>query len=358
VHRDPDVLVIGAGPSGLMAALTASQGTPYWSTAPERFARVLVLEEHVRPGGIAAYGTLSITNGWIVKGGQLKVMLLDQLRDLPVEIQSGASAQRIRRERDRFAVDTPSGTFRARAVILACGIFSHLRFLRFRNAFFLAETLPGQAAFLARAESVVHDGAIRSRRLLVAGCDPAVQDTVERFRAGAKQLEVESVVDDRTSGRGGALDAMLGDRDGSHDAALRRATGRLARSRWNSGEAGVQTDYAAVVFDYNTYKLRPQNARRLTDGTRIRCKDGYVVTDAWGRTSVPGIWACGNAIFPLSGILQALYTGFVAGLNARSRTPLAAHDEANGFLPWLATPNSAWAGWLQTARELAVSPPG
>jgi pyruvate/2-oxoglutarate dehydrogenase complex dihydrolipoamide dehydrogenase (E3) component len=81
-------------------------------------------------------------------------------------------------------------------------------------------------------------------------------------------------------------------------------------------------------------------------------KDGYIVTDHWGRTSVPGIWACGNAVFPLSGVLQALYTGFVAGLSARSATDLAEFDEKNGFLPWLAVPNSAWAGWLGSAREL------
>jgi thioredoxin reductase len=346
-----DVIVIGAGPAGLMAALTASQGTPYWSTAPNRFGRVLVLEEHARPGGIAAFGTLTITNGWIVKGGQLKVMLLDQLRDLPVEIRTDVAATRIRRERDRFAVDTSRGTFKAPAVILACGIFSHLRFLRFRNAIFLAETLPGQQTFLARAERMAQAGSLHSRRLLVAGCHRSVETTAARFREGAPSLRIESVV---ANGRGDRLDALLGRGEGSHDAALKRATGSLARARWNSGEAGVHEDFVAVAFDYNSYKLEPQNARRLVRGTRIRCKDGYVLTDAWGRTSVAGIWACGNAIFPLSGVLQALYSGFVAGLNARSATELAAHDEANGFLPWLAVPNSAWSGWLRSARELAL----
>jgi len=348
-----DVIVIGAGPSGLMAALTASQGTPWWSTPPSRFGRVLVLEEHVRPGGIAAYGTLTLTNGWIIKGGQLKVMLLDQLRDLPVEVRSGVAATRIRRERGRFAVDTAGGTFRAPAVVVACGIFSHLRFLRFRNAIFMAETLPGQQAFIQRAEQLAADGTLHRKRLLIAGCHPAVEATAERFRAATRALAIETALDDGGNGSAGAFDRRLGAGDGSHAAALRRSTQALARSRWNSGEAGVHADYAAVVFDYNTYKLRPQNAARLVRGTKIRCRDGYVVTDAWGRTSVAGIWACGNAIFPLSGVLQALYTGFVAGLSCRAATELAAHDEANGFLPWLAVPHSAWAGWLRSARELA-----
>lgn len=355
--NDLDVIVIGAGPSGLMAALTASQGTPYWSTPPSRLGRVVVLEEHVRPGGIAAYGTLTLTNGWILKGGQLKVMLLDQLRDLPVEIRSEVAATRIRRERGRFAVDTPKGTIRAPAVVIACGIFSHLRFLRFRNAFFLAETLAGQRAFVTSAERMAMDGALRSRRVLVAGCDASVEATAARFRGDAPRLAIETAIDPDRAGRNGRaspLDRLLGDGDGLHDAALKRSIGRLSRARWNSGEAGVHADFAAVVFDYNSYKLRPQNALRLTRGTRLRSRDGYLVTDAWGRTSVPGIWACGNAIFPLSGVLQALYSGFVAGLSCRSATSLAAHDDRNGFLPWLAVPNSAWAGWLRSARELAL----
>jgi thioredoxin reductase len=354
---DLDVIVIGAGPSGLMAALTASQGTPYWSTPPTRFGRVVILEEHVRPGGIAAYGTLTLTNGWILKGGQLKVMLLDQLKDLPVEIRSGIAATRIRRERGRLAVDTTKGTLRASAVVVACGIFSHLRFLRFRNAFFLAETLAGQRAFVTGAARLAEDGALRSRRVLVAGCDASVETTAARFREDAPGLAIETAIDQGREGRNdraSILDELLGDGEGLHERALQRSTARLARSRWNSGEAGVHADFAAVVFDYNSYKLRPQNARRLTRGTRLRCRDGYLVTDAWGRTSVPGVWACGNAIFPLSGVLQALYSGFVAGLSCRSATSLAAHDEQNGFLPWLAVPNSAWAGWLRSARELAL----
>lgn len=347
---DYDAIVIGAGPSGLMAALSASQGTPFWSARPDRFGRVLVVEEHRKPGGIAAYGTLSLTNGWVVKGGQLKVMLVDQLRDLPVDICSGASATGIFAEGGRHAVVTSAGTFRAPAVVVACGIFSHLSHLRFRNTFFLAETLPGQRTFATRAERAVEAGLAPSRKLLLVGSHPAVEATVARFRSFSPVLDVEAIVDSRHDGSAGRLDRHLANARTSDDPALRKV--RLPGKRWNDGDAGVYADYIAIVFDYNTYKLRPENAVRLAGDAGIRLRDGYVVADHWGRTSVPGIWACGNAMFPLSGVLQALYTGFVAGLSARSATDLAPFDETNGFLPWLAVPNDAWKGWLGSAREL------
>jgi len=354
VSSDYDVIVVGAGPSGLMAALSASQGTPFWSARPARFGRVLVLEEHAKPGGIAAFGTLSITNGWIVKGGQLKVMLLDQLRDLPVEILAATAATGIRAEGGGLAVDTGAGTFRAPSVVVACGIFPHLPYLRFRNAYFLAETLAGQRAFVRRAERALAGGASPSRRVLVAGSHPSAEETAARFRALSGILEVESVVASRHDGTEARLADRLTDGRVSQDPALRKAAGGLAAARWNSGEAGVRTDYLAVVFDYNAYKLRPENAVRLAEGAGLALRDGYLVADAWGRTNVAGVWACGNAIFPLSGILQALYSGFVAGLSARSATALADFDRRNGFLPWLAVPNAAWAGWLESARELSV----
>jgi len=354
MDADPDVIVIGGGPSGLMAALSASQGTPFWSAAPERFGRVLVLEEHKRPGGIAAFGTLSITNTWVVKGGQLKVLLLQQARRLPIEVRCSAAATDVVREGDRFAVVTSGGTFRAKAVVLACGIFSHLDHLRFRNTYFLAETLPGQRQFVASAERVATAYPDASRRLLVVGSHPAVADTVERFRSASSLLESEALLDCRHEGTAGRLDRRLRQGTASKDPALEAVATGLSAAPWNSGEAGVHTDFLAVVFDYNTYKRRPQNAARALGSAPVRTKDGYVVTDAWGRTNVPGIWACGNAVFPLSGILQALYTGFVAGLGSRSATDLAEFDRTNGFLPWLAVPNDAWAGWLEPLREAAV----
>ena len=354
MNHDYDVLVIGAGPSGLIAAISAAQGTPYWSTAPDRFARVLVLEEYHKPGGLAAFGTLTIANTLVLNGGQLKVKLLEQARNLSIDILTSTAAKRIRQIRGGLEVETTAGTFRANAVVIACGIFSHLGYLRFRNTFFLAETLPGQQAFVQQADAVSRSAANGQGRLLLVGSHGAVQETAARIRSSSQALDVQVLVDSRHDHSAGALGERLRGGRASRDVRHRRMTQQLSAPRWNAGDAGVHTDYLAIVFDYNTYKLRPENAVPFAadPALGLKSKDGYIVADQWGRTSVPGIWACGNAAFPVSGVLQALYTGFVAGLSARSATSLATYDDANGFLPWLATPNSSWAGWLGPACEL------
>src|SRR5262249_50658500 len=53
-----------------------------------------------------------------------------------------------------------------------------------------------------------------------------------------------------------------------------------------------------------------------------------------------------------SGVLQALYSGFVAGLASRKDSSVDGFDVANGFLPWLAFPNDTWAEWLGSVDDL------
>jgi thioredoxin reductase len=360
MSSESDVIVIGAGPSGLMAALSASQGTPFWASAPEKFGRVLVLEEHTKPGGIAAFGQLSITNNFVLKGGQLNSMLLQQARELPIDIRTGVSVTAIRSEGEDKVVDSTAGSFRAKAVIVACGIFSHLRYLKFSNTGFLAETLAGQQAVFELAAKLaeyqlLEDGTLPNRKILIAGSHASLADTVERLQAAFPVFDFQMILDSRHDSTDGALASRIESTATIPVTANEKddeASPAGILSGWCDGESGANTDFLAMIFDYNTYKIRPDNAVRFSSASGLTLRDGYIVADHWGRTNVPCVWACGNAVFPVSGVLQALYTGFVAGLSSRSGTRLAAFDEENGFLPWLAIPNSIWSGWLAPAKEI------
>jgi hypothetical protein len=175
-----------------------------------------------------------------------------------------------------------------------------------------------------------------------------VEETAARWRAEAPGLEIN------------CLAASLHDPDGAR--AIRHLLTELRsedvsrpgpEGHWADPDGRRCVDYLALVLDYNTYKVRPETTAGILAGSGVETRQGYIPVDNWGRTNVPGILACGNVVFPLSGVLQALYTGFVAGLAARAHTSVADFDSINGFYPWLAYPDDAWMDWFAPAGELA-----
>ena len=43
-------------------------------------------------------------------------------------------------------------------------------------------------------------------------------------------------------------------------------------------------------------------------------EDGWVIVDPAGRTSVPGVWAAGNAVHPRAQVITAASAGSVAAI--------------------------------------------
>jgi thioredoxin reductase len=339
-----DVVVVGAGPSGLMAGITACRGTPFVSGSRQQYADVLVLDAYSKPGGIAAFGRLAITNTWSLPGGRLKSYLLQEAESLPLELRVGSRVSRVRRTGTNCFVEVDDRRIEAASVVIACGIFPTLEFLKFRNAFFMAQPVSAQARVARSIAAWAVENPWAGRRLLLLGTHSCVAQTAERWRDAAPSLEIEH------------LTVSLHDPGG--EAALRQLLAELRTvdpgpdaltGDWTDPDGRQCVDYLALVLDYNTCKVRPETTATILDGSGVATRQAYIPVDQWGRTNVPGILACGNVVFPVSGVLQALYSGFVAGIAARQGTSVSEFDEANGFLPWLAFPNETWAEWLDAA---------
>src|SRR5205823_9782623 len=112
-HADYDVLIVGAGPSGLAAAVYgASEGL-----------RVVVVERHA-PGGQA--GTSSRIENYLgfpsgVSGDELARRALEQARRLGAEILVTRTIERIDPDTREVHLDG-SDVLRARTIIVACGV--------------------------------------------------------------------------------------------------------------------------------------------------------------------------------------------------------------------------------------------
>jgi thioredoxin reductase len=316
------LVVVGGGPAGLMCAITAARGLPF--DALEGF-RVLVLERG-RIGQFARHGKLRLTAAWHWKGGPLVASLEAEARGAGVELREHTPVRSLDLSDEVPVVRTDTESIPAATVALSMGFFPHADLLEhgrlvhpvFSPAELEARLLPvgdGEPTLLlGRGRSTVALAlALRDLRpdapLHVVLEDPA-PDTADLdaadvpvHRGGLRVLGVakEMAVLELT------------------DVAGRRVERALARK---------------VLVDYNAYTTEAPTTGFL-DGTPIQRRDGYVVVDEAGRTSVPGVYAAGNLVTPVSGVLTALASGFVAGL-AIHRDLVARRDgRAPNQFPWL-----------------------
>ena len=177
-----DVLIVGAGPAGLSAALTAVEN---------KLSHV-VLEQEADLGGTVLHyprrKLVLVQNVELPMGRSLrraeysKEDLLDLLEDLigqaRLDIRFGQKVEEIRREADSFVARTVGGLHRARSLVLALGRRGSPRKLGVQG-----EELPKVMYRLLDAESY------RGQRLLiVGGGDSAVEAAIGLARQSGNQV--------------------------------------------------------------------------------------------------------------------------------------------------------------------------
>src|SRR5262249_10507673 len=161
------------------AGITACRGTPFVSAGADPFAGVVIFGSYCKPGGIAALGSLAIPNTRRKPRGRLKSFLVPETKTPPFGFQLSKRGTRVGRAGEFCFVEVDGRRLAARSVIIACGIFPTLEFLKFRNVFFMAQPVPVQAKF-ARALAAwakEHPGA--PRKLLVFGSHERVAETAQ-----------------------------------------------------------------------------------------------------------------------------------------------------------------------------------
>lgn len=309
----PDVLVIGAGPAGLTAALTAAQGG----------ASVLLADLNPGPGG-------QIWRGLKAGQGGEAGDLLRQVQAQPkVQTLYGAELKLVetvqgRNRPERVAqFGTPGGARRvqARTVILATG--SSERFLPFPGW-----TLPGVVG-AGGLQAMVKGGLdVKGARVVVAGSGPLLLAVAAGLRAkGAKVVAVAEQAGLGSLAAFGLAAARSGGKAGEAAElawALRgvpylpgtfpvRAEGerQLERVTLRTGRAefGLRCDWLAAGFG-----LVPDTRAAALFGCALG-SGGEVQVSVWGATSVPGVYAAGE-LTGVGGADKARLEGFVAACAA------------------------------------------
>lgn len=209
-----DVLVIGAGPAGLSAAVTAAG----------MGLKVVVVDEHQRPGGSLAYQWQGVRAATQLRG------TLEAAGAAQLDVRCATVAAGYYADHWLALVDQRRMTkMRARSVVLATGAIE-------QPAVFANNDLPGVMLATA-AQRLIHQFAVRPfrRGVVLTANDFGFRAALDLHQAG---VPLEAVVDLR--GTGAECDALAELRRSGVSVYLQHAVTLALPSRGKRGIRGVQ----------------------------------------------------------------------------------------------------------------------
>ncbi|MBV7389165.1 MULTISPECIES: thioredoxin-disulfide reductase [Enterococcus] len=291
-----DVIVIGAGPAGMTAALYASRSN----------LKVLLLERGA-PGG-QMNNTAEVENypGFeSIMGPELSQKMFDSVEKFGTENAYGI-VQDIKDLGTHKEVITEDQTFEAKTVVIATGC-NHRKL-----------GVPGEEEYAGRGVSycAVCDGAFfRNKRLIVVGGgDSAVEEAIYLTNFAAEvvvvhrrdQLRAQKIIQDRAFANekmSFIWDSVVEEIHGNDMA----VTGVQIKNL-KTGE--VTEEAAGGIFIY--VGLEPLTEPFINSG--ITNPAGWVETDTEMKTSIPGVFAIGDVRNKdLRQITTAVGEGGIAG---------------------------------------------
>lgn len=296
--EDVDVLVVGAGPAGLAAAIAAREAG---------CANVLVLERDDAPGGILQQ---CIHNGFglhrfkeELTGPEYAQRFIDRACELAIPVRRRAMALDVSPDRVVTTISPDGGLrrIRAKSVVLAMGCRE-----RPRGALLIPGTRPagvytaGTAQRLVNMEGVMPGrrvvilgsgdiGLIMARRMTFQGAKVLACVELMPFSSGLKRNIVQCLDD---FGIPLLLSHTVVDIQGKdHVAGVTVAQVGADRKPIPGTERHFDCDTLLLSVG-----LLPENELSKTAGVALSDVTGGPVVDDAMQTSVPGVFACGNVL--------------------------------------------------------------
>ncbi|TMH09157.1 MAG: NAD(P)/FAD-dependent oxidoreductase [Betaproteobacteria bacterium] len=324
-----EIAIVGAGPAGIAAALAASQAG----------ARVVLIDAMLRAGGRV----------WANGSGGLSS--IDALAATGITHRAGTRVVAATHRELLLEDANDAATLRFERLILATGA-------REIQLPFPGWTLPGVVAAGGLQLMVKSGLRLDGRRVVVAGSGPLLLAAAASARqAGAQVLCVAEQAPRSRLARFALRLARYPDR------ALQALQLRMAlahtpyRAGWRvvearRGDAGawhvVLVDRAERLHRFDVdllavgYSLTPELQLASLLGCRLRDDPAAIETDVFGASSVPGVYAAGEAA-GVGGWRKAWVEGRIAGLAAAGRL-----DDARALFP-RAAKERAYAALLHEA---------
>ena len=286
-----DVAIVGGGAAGLSAALVLGRSR----------RRVVVFDEG-KPRNAAAPHSYGFLGHDGISGADLLSRGRAEVAEYGVRIVDARVLEIAPAEGDRFVVTTSTGTWGARAVILATGLADQLPAIEG-----LAEIWGVDAAECPYC----HGWEVRDRAIGVVGTTdklPRVAALLTQWSSDVTLISADAAsFDDAARARLDAVGVRVVAKD-----VRRFATdkGRLRAVVLADGEEIARE----AIFVAMPTRAASDLASRLCDVD----KSGFALVDPEGRTSRPGIWAVGNATDRIAKLVHSAAAGSraAASINA------------------------------------------
>lgn len=332
--QNVDILIIGAGPAGLAAAIAARE---------DGIESLLVLEREKEPGGILRQ---CIHNGFglhrfkeELTGPEYAQRDIDRAKELGIRIECGVTVLSVSPEREVTCVSPEYGlrVIQAKAVILAMGcrerprgalctpgdrcsgIYSAGTAQRFVN---LEGYMPGKRVVILGSGDI---GLIMARRMTLQGAKVLACVEIMPYSSGLNRNIVQCLQDYN-------IPLML-----SHTVTDIRGRERLESVTVSEVDANRRPiPGTEQVFECDTLLLSvgliPEN--ELSQGAGVELSpatSGAVVSDSF-ETSVEGVFACGNVLHVHDLVDYVSNESFKAGHAAAAFVRKTEEKKAGGFI--------------------------
>ncbi|MBS4031140.1 MAG: thioredoxin-disulfide reductase [Clostridiales bacterium] len=294
-----DLLVLGAGPAGLTAAIYASRSR----------LSVLVIEEMLSGGQIATTEKVENYPGFPegIGGLELGQLLEDQARNFGAEMAL-ATVEKVVLLGDSKEVHTTDGVFRGRTMLIATGTRSR------------PLGVPGEEELKGRGVSycVTCDGSFFQDKtvMVVGGGDSALEEALVLTKFAAKvyvvhrrdELRAIGILQDRVKEH--AKIELILSTEVEKIKGEERVESVTLRSKAQNKQWDIPID---GIFLY--VGLVPNT--QFLNGSLKRTEQGYLVTSDAMETSIPGVFAAGDIREKgLRQVVTAVADGAIAAISA------------------------------------------
>lgn len=293
-----DVIIIGAGPSGLYNSIILKKGTPLQTVSED--LDVMVIEASSIPGGIARSAFIQLTKSWAFSGTTLVDSFYQEAKSVGVNFKFNEIISNIYKDQnENFILEGKTKIYRAKYVVVATGIMTYPDFLLDPKKTNIA---------LHTSEELIKEIKIEYswKKILIVG----------------NNEKSVSLLQSELADNFEAVDIYLMEKDICF-IDIKKTIG-----------VDLYDKYDGILFDYSSYKINNGTTGFLKT-LGVEMKNGYVVTNSLGETNIKNLYAIGTSTTPVSGILAATYTAEVAGFAIGRQIDKKTKSDPSGRFPYL-----------------------